>query len=130
MKRFRVGKVSNADRPAGARNKVFRANLEKRRAEAKARQALTDKLTPQARLKALDAKLGVGIGALKERTKLAEIIKNGGKKIQPKVAPVAAPVVATKTVTNRDQKRQQRNPAAAPGVPQLPPLSSVVARVG
>lgn len=143
MKRFRTGKVSNADRPKGARNKVFRANLEKRRTEAKARQAVTDALTPQQRLANLDAKFGPGLGATKERAKLAEIIKNGGKKeLKVTLTVVGADEAkdqlkkVTKAVKQfgkelkKANREAQRNPAAAPGVPNLPPLAKVVANVG
>jgi hypothetical protein len=139
MKRFRTGKVPNVDRPKGARNKVFRANLEKRRAEAKARQALTDKQTPQQRLAALDAQFGVGVGAVKERARLASYIKNPQLRFKITVNVAQAKEQLQKVTSavkqlNRELKKvkvvNQRNPAAAPGVPNLPPLSTVVARVG
>lgn len=140
MKRFRTGKVPNSMRPKGARNKVFRAALEKRRVEAKARQAVTDKLTPQARLAALDAKLGVGLGAAKERQRLQDIIDGKVIKITFKVEGAEKAKDQLKKVTKaakqfaKELKKvkaaAQRNPAAAPGVPTLPPLSTVVSRVG
>lgn len=142
MKRFRTGKVPNADRPKGARNKVFRANLEKRRAEAVKRQAITDALTPQQRLANLDTKFGVGLGAVKERAKLAEIIKNGGKKKQLQLV-VKVDVSQAKDQLQKVNKAAkqfakelkkakvgQRDLSKAPGVPQLPPLAKVVANVG
>lgn len=44
---------------------------EQRQAEAKARQDAYSKLTVQEKIAKLDAKLGVGVGAVKQRKRLA-----------------------------------------------------------
>lgn len=49
---------------------LFPNKLARRREEAKARQAVYDKLSPQAKLAQLDKIFGVGMGAKKERAKL------------------------------------------------------------
>lgn len=46
-----------------------------RQKEADERQAEYDKLTPKQKLAKLDQKLGKGVGAKKQREKLAELIK-------------------------------------------------------
>ena len=48
---------------------------EKKREEAEARQRQRDELTPEQQIAALDARLGVGKGAKKERERLAKLIK-------------------------------------------------------
>jgi len=50
-----------------------------KRKEAMERKATTDKLSAKEKLTRLDKRLGVGIGAKKERTRLLALI-NGGKK--------------------------------------------------
>jgi hypothetical protein len=52
----------------------FRSRKEIRQDEAKERQALRDKRTPQDQIAVLDAKLGVGVGAVKERARLQKEI--------------------------------------------------------
>ena len=49
---------------------------ETRRREAKERQAESDKLTPSERLLRLDRTFGTGLGATKERAKLAALIES------------------------------------------------------
>jgi hypothetical protein len=55
---------------ARRRNKV---KLSVRRQTAKERLTLRNGLTPEQQLKALDARLGLGVGAKKERARLARI---------------------------------------------------------
>jgi septal ring factor EnvC (AmiA/AmiB activator) len=50
---------------------------EQRRTEAQLRQAEYDKLSPAQRIAALDARLGKGKGARKERARLAKLVKAG-----------------------------------------------------
>jgi len=47
---------------------------EERRKEAEARQAERDQLTPEKQLARLDERLGVGVGAAKERARLQKLI--------------------------------------------------------
>ena len=49
---------------------------QQRKEEAAERQALRDSLTPQQQMKRLDALLGVGVGAVKERAKLNKEIED------------------------------------------------------
>ena len=51
-----------------------------KREEALKRQELRDKRTPQEQLEVLDNKLGVGVGAIKERYRLIKIIEEKLKK--------------------------------------------------
>ena len=51
-----------------------------RKEEAVQRQELRDKRTPQEQLEVLDNKLGVGVGAIKERYRLIKIIEEKLKK--------------------------------------------------
>ena len=46
-----------------------------KREEAQERQAAYSKLTPQQKIAALDARLGKGVGAVKQRARLQELIK-------------------------------------------------------
>ncbi len=48
---------------------------EARRQQAHARQRQRDELTPEQQLTALDGRLGVGVGAKRERTRLQELIE-------------------------------------------------------
>ena len=68
-----------------------------RQSEAKARQAITDSLTPQQRLERLDMKFGQGQGAKEERARLAVAMT----KPQVKVTPAAAPQAKTTPVANK-----------------------------
>lgn len=74
-------KTPNSARAKGARNKFFREDKERKQAEAVARQAVSDSRSPEERLKTLDQSFGVGVGATKERAKLAARIasKNSPK---------------------------------------------------
>jgi hypothetical protein len=87
-------KTPNANRPAGARNRVLRAEQERRRTEAQARQAAYDAKTPEQRIADLDK---AGFRAQRVRAKLAaEIVAREEAKKKP--APVATKenaVVAT-----------------------------------
>ncbi len=71
---------------------------EKRRNEAQVRQEKTNALTPQQRLENLDIKFGAGIGAKKERVKLAVMATKPTvqKTIAPSTAKVASPLNAKK----------------------------------
>lgn len=53
-------------------------NAKFRREEAKERQAAYDKLSVQTKIQKLDAKLGVGVGAVKQRARLQKML-DGGK---------------------------------------------------
>lgn len=55
---------------------MSRTSQEAKRTEASARHEAYNKLTPKQRLDKLDAKLGKGVGAKKERAKLAALIAN------------------------------------------------------
>lgn len=102
------GKTPNSQRPAGARNKQFQADLARRRAEAKARQAVYDAKTPAQLLKELDTAFGVGKGAAKERAKLqARVAGKGPKMIVAKPQPIAVPldVKALRRSTSSKDKR-------------------------
>jgi len=54
----------------------WQKNPERKRQEAQARDLSRDKLSPTQQLAHLDARLGAGIGAKKERAKLTEFISN------------------------------------------------------
>jgi hypothetical protein len=77
-----------------------------RQAEAKARQDITDGLTPQQRLERLDMKFGQGQGAKKERARLAVATT----KPQVKVTPVAASVKTTPTANKFEELELQTLP--------------------
>lgn len=49
--------------------------VEQRREEAKVRQEAYDKLTTQQKIERLDRELGVGVGAVKQRAKLAKLVE-------------------------------------------------------
>lgn len=104
---FKAGKTPNAMRPKGARNKTLRAEKQRRREEAIIRQTEYAALSTKEKIQRLDAKLGVGVGAVKQRARLdkppAPVVT---------VQPVAAPVV-TKT-----QEKKARKKHVAPGTPQ------------
>lgn len=51
-----------------------------RREQAKDRQDVYDKLTIQERIKTLDARLGVGVGAARERAKLQKLAQQAVEK--------------------------------------------------
>jgi Spy/CpxP family protein refolding chaperone len=51
------------------------AKLQKRRKEAQERQVAYEDLTPKQRLAKLDRKLGVNVGAVRERGKLTGLLK-------------------------------------------------------
>ena len=51
---------------------------DRKREEAKVRQAEHDKLTPQQKIDKLDKRFGKGLGAKKERVKLSKLLE--GKK--------------------------------------------------
>jgi hypothetical protein len=63
-----------AEKKSVLESSEFRSRKEVRQAEAKERQALRDKRTPQDQLRVLDAKLGVGVGAKKERERLQKLL--------------------------------------------------------
>jgi hypothetical protein len=50
-----------------------------KREEAVARKQVTDKLSAKEKIKKLDQRLGVGIGAKKERDRLMKLINEGKK---------------------------------------------------
>lgn len=80
-------RTPNADRPSGARNKVFRAKREQRRLEAEARAASFMKTTPEKQLQYLDS---AKLGAQKERTKISSLIASGhGKKTYAEIRSVS-----------------------------------------
>lgn len=104
---IKAGKTPNSMRKQGARNKKLRAHRQKLREEAIVRQTEYAALSTAEKIRRLDEKLGVGVGAVKQRARLA-------KPPAPVVVakPVAAPVV-TKT-----QEKKARKKYAAPGTPQ------------
>ena len=55
-----------------------------RREEASSRDEIRNSRSPQDQLKVLDTKLGNGLGAVKERKKLNELIKNSNEKTKVK----------------------------------------------
>jgi hypothetical protein len=74
----------NSQRPKGARNKVLRAEQQQRREEAAVRAAEHAQLTPQQKLAKLDQRLGMGVGALKERSRILAQIQAGKTEPLPK----------------------------------------------
>lgn len=91
-------KTPNANRPAGARNKFLRAELERRRSEAEVRQAAANARTPEEQIKRLDA---AGLVATKERAKLAKRIADR------EAAKNAPPPEAKKTDAKKTEKKQK-----------------------
>ena len=79
---FKANRTPNSSRPAGARNKVFRAEKQRRREEAGVRAAEYAQLTPQQKLERLDRRLGKGVGAQRERARITYVMAN-----PPKAAP-------------------------------------------
>lgn len=76
-KQFSRGRTPNADRPAGARNKVLRAKNERKAREAVERKVAHELTTPEDQIAYLDRKLGVGVGAQKERERLLKLVLTG-----------------------------------------------------
>ena len=74
------GHVPNSERPAGARNKISGAKREKRRQEAEARQVAYDKLTFEQRIVRMNSAFGQGVGAQRERTRIAAAMVTAEKK--------------------------------------------------
>lgn len=72
--KIRGSRWPNSQRPAGARNKVLRAKQEQRRLEAEARAAARAKRSPAQQLVLLDERLGQGVGAARERTRLGGLV--------------------------------------------------------
>lgn len=62
------------DAPKRMNKGITKAKKEKRQAEAAIRQQKHETLTPIQKLAKLDAKLGEGIGAKKERTRLEALL--------------------------------------------------------
>lgn len=86
MASFQVGEVKSLRRGGNVRNsKCVHPKRIERQEGAKARKLLSDALTPQQRLANLDAAFGKGVGATKERAKLAKLLA------QPTKAAAKAP---------------------------------------
>lgn len=66
----------NSSRPAGARNKVLRAEKQRRYEEAQVRAEEHDALTTEQKIAKLDRRLGKGVGAEKERAKLERVLEH------------------------------------------------------
>lgn len=94
---LKANRTPNSMRPAGARNKTLRAEAARRRAEAQVRSAEYTQLTPQQRLERLDQRLGKGVGATRERTRLAKMIAEGGKPL---------PKVTAEAIFNTDEAKK------------------------
>lgn len=60
-----------------ANRKNFEARVDVKREEAQERAQVRAKRTPQQQLDLLDARLGKGVGAKKERAKLLKLIEQG-----------------------------------------------------
>lgn len=69
-------RTTNSARPKGARNAVMHAEKQRRHVEALERNAKWDKLSPKQQLEQLDKRFGLGLGAKKQRDRLAEKIFN------------------------------------------------------
>lgn len=74
---------------------------DERRKEALTRQAISDLLTPQERLKALDAMLGKGKGAHRERTKLLKRLDKDAE-----VAETARAEEIATSMSNAEKRRR------------------------
>lgn len=69
-------RTPNANRPKGARNKFFLAEKAQRRVEAEERNAKYQALTPAQRLARLDTAFGKGVGAKRERARIAKLAQS------------------------------------------------------
>jgi hypothetical protein len=98
------------------RNKIRR---EERRVSAAARQAAHAQLTPEQKLAKLDERLGKGVGAARERTRLLDLIKNGAKPVAKATAEAVFGVEETKK--NLETKKGQRRGSRGPRKPQEQP---------
>ncbi len=87
-------KQFSSQKPLRSRNTVLRAEKERKRKEADARQTTSDALTPQQRLAKLDALLGTGIGAVRELTRLALQIEANDQNLGLKIGKPSLDVVA------------------------------------
>lgn len=96
-------RTPNSMRPAGARNRNLRAERQRRREEAAKRQAARDARSPAEQLARLDAMLGVGVGATRERARLA--------------AQLAMEKATTSSTTKKGKTGGK--------IPPLPPLSQM-----
>ena len=119
---IKAGKTPNSMRPKGARNKLLRAHRQKLREEAVVRQTAYNELTTAEKIRRLDEKLGVGVGAVKQRARLAKppapvvVAKPPAPVVVAK--PVAPAVVTKKSKTDRRQEKLEkdlRRAAAAAG---------------
>lgn len=92
--------------------KQNKVRLAERRASAAVRQAAAALLTPQQKLAKLDQSFGVGVGAKRERARLAEQIKTPRKPITKEVAEAISGVPETKVELAVSKKtRPQRSNA-------------------
>lgn len=66
-----------------------------RRTEAEARNAFWASLSPEEQLASLDARLGAGVGAIKQRAKITALIEAGKIATEKPTPPVKTPKVKT-----------------------------------
>jgi hypothetical protein len=103
---MKANRTPNSARSVGARNKVFRAEQQRRREEAGVRAAEYMQLTPQQKLERLDRRLGKGVGAVRERARIATVLA-----APPKPPPGRA--VAEAIVTEKPQVGAKKRGAKA-----------------
>jgi hypothetical protein len=96
-------KLNNRQKYADA-NRQPRHKAKFRVEEAKERQDYNDTLSPQQKLERLDVKLGKGVGAVKQRARLAALMeaKNNPKPVETK------PNVATSPSSEAPKKQETK----------------------
>jgi len=118
MEGLRTGKKDNSKRrfPHVGGRRHNPANAQVKATEAKERQEAWEKLGPKGQLAALDARLGKGIGATKQRARLQNLIDNPPKPAKKAKEEAPAPTVAQTLETGsggrlkaKDRKANERS---------------------